>query len=179
HAMQIKPDFKVSEKTKVLAIGPAVKNYWKKHFETEIFLPSKSNSESIIELLSTLLPVDRVSILTAAGGRNLIKKYCISRQISFSQINTYQRKPLPLDENRLLDFIKLNGEIFLTASSCQIIDHLQQNLSKPTWRQLIQSKLVCGSVRIAKYAKSQGFNQALVANSPANKDMIQAIRENP
>ena len=165
HALKIAPQWRPLNKTRVIAVGPAVANAWQRQFEHPIEFHPLMNSEGVIELLTT------------AGGRNLIKTHCMEQQISYNQINTYHRIELAIDAAGLQQKILNASEnkVILTATSSGILVHFMSQLPVELTTKVLNNPLVVGAQRIADLAKDLGFNNISVAANPSDEAMCEVV----
>ncbi|TDR20541.1 uroporphyrinogen-III synthase [Marinicella litoralis] len=176
HALKIAPQWRPLNKTRVIAVGPAVANAWQRQFEHPIEFHPLMNSEGVIELLQKY-QAKSVKILTTAGGRNLIKTHCMEQQISYNQINTYHRIELTIDAAGLQQKILNASEnkVILTATSSGILVHFMSQLPVELTTKVLNNPLVVGAQRIADLAKDLGFNNISVAANPSDEAMCEVV----
>ena len=177
HALLIAPDLQPTATTRVIAVGPAVVKAWRLHFDHPVSSHPLMNSEGVIELL-TEFAAKSVKILTTLDGRNLIKSHCMNAQISYSQINTYHRKELPIDTDGLSQIIQNNTEtaVVLTATSSGILSQFMTQLSDELKEVVLSNPLVVGAQRIAELASELGFADIHVAASPSDEAMCEVVQ---
>lgn len=173
HTLLLKPDFTLSQQTMVIGVGTAVADYWQRHFDQPILTPVSQDSAGLIALLEHHQPTELV-ILTAAGGLDLVRRYCIEKQIHYRQINSYQRIPLPLDFASLEKLLEDDGNIVLTVTSGLILQHFWQQCPEDLKSLLQVQPVVCGATRITEIATDLGFHSVITADSPGNEDMLAA-----
>ncbi len=172
HALRVKKDFFVEDPGVVIAVGAAVQREWKKRFGQDI-INAGGNSEAVIKQIQQR-KVNHICVLTAAGGREKIKQYALENRINLTQINCYQRKKLPLD--LLCWHLLVNKHMtVLTATSGEILQHIEESLDPQDWQILLKRPVVVGSSRIGQLAEKQGFLKVIVAQSPSNQDMAKAV----
>lgn len=176
HLLLLKPDFTLSEQTTVMGVGDGVADYWQNHFDQPILTPASQDSAGMMALLDHYQP-DSLVILTAAGGLDLVRRYCIERQIHYQQINTYQRVPLALDFQPLAATLKRGDQPVLTATSGLILEHFWQQCPDDLKTAVSRLPLVSGAERITEIAQDLGFKDIFTADSPANSDMINRLQE--
>jgi len=173
HTLLLKPDFTLSQETMVIGVGTGVADYWQRHFDQPILTPASQDSAGLIALLEHHQPKELV-ILTAAGGLDLVRRYCIENQIHYRQINTYQRIPLPLDFSPLEALLKNREKVVLTATSGLVLQHFWQQCPPGLQPLLLLQPLICGAARIAGIATNLGFRSVTTADSPSNEEMLVA-----
>ncbi|KAA3639810.1 MAG: uroporphyrinogen-III synthase [Proteobacteria bacterium] len=176
HLLLLKPDFTLSEDTTVMGVGEGVAAYWRDHFEQPIITPASQDSAGMMALLDHYQP-DRLVILTAAGGLDLVRRYCISQQIHYHQINTYQRQPLPLNFEPLAAQLHQQKQPILTATSGLILQHFWQQCPEALRPEICRLPLISGAERISGIAQDLGFQFVYTAKSPANADMIATLQQ--
>ncbi len=174
HALLIAPDWQPETNTPVIAVGPAVVKAWQQHFNHPIASHPQMNSEGVIELIQQLKP-DSIKILTASSGRDLIKKYCMQQRISYSQINTYERVPLSLENSALNALLKNMDAVVLTATSVGILQHFMGQIDTLNAAQILDLPLVVASDRIKEAAQELGFTDIHVAANPSDGAMCEAV----
>lgn len=167
-------NFDPKQMPRIIAIGPAAAQKWQHHHKQHITIINHGGSEQIIRQLEQIKP-RQITVLTAPNGRKLIKQYAAKHAIEYQQINSYHRQPLKLPEAQLNQTLQTTT-CLLTATSGQIITHLQQQLKPKTWQKLQQTPIICGSLRIAQLARQQQFTQIHTATSPSNQHMLQTIQ---
>lgn len=178
HALVIAPEFLPGPNTRVIAVGPAVAKAWHQQFKQEIEYHPLQNSEGIVALLEQYQP-QSIKILTTGDGRDVIRSYCMSQQISYTQINTYQRIPLPVDTEALAALYqdKSSQPVILTVTSAGILEQFVSQLSGDLLAQVKSNPLVVGAQRIAELAIETGFLDVYQANSPSDEDMCEAVKQ--
>jgi len=176
HALAIVPGLKPPATTRVLAVGATVADFWQQHYKQVIEYHADMNSEGVIELLSKYQP-SSVKILTTGDSRPLIRAFCMNQQISYSQINTYQRVPLKIDQVSWFDLYAnvTQDPVVLTATSCGILSQLMSKLSAELKAVVTTQPIVVGAIRIAELARDLGFSEVHLAASPSDKDMSEAV----
>lgn len=176
HLLLLKPDFTLSQDTKVMGVGEGVARYWQDHFDQPILTPASQDSAGMMALLDHYQP-DSLVILTAAGGLDLVRRYCIERQIHYQQINTYQRVPLSLNFEALCQLLQTSKKPVLTATSGLILEHFWQQCPGKIKTAVSRLPLISGAKRISQIAKTLGFNDVHTAESPSNSDMITTLQK--
>ncbi|MCX7544931.1 uroporphyrinogen-III synthase [Marinicella gelatinilytica] len=174
HLLLLKPDFTLSQNTTVMGVGEGVADYWQAHFDQPILTPASQDSAGMMALLDHHRPENLV-ILTAAGGLDLVRRYCIDKQIHYQQINTYQRVPLSLDFEPLKQSLDEKKSVVLTATSGLILQHFWQQCPDNLKTKICELPLISGAERISNIAKDLGFHKVVIADSPSNQDMIAAL----
>jgi len=175
HALLIDPDLCPETHTKVIAVGPAVVNAWQQHFNHPIHSHPNMNSEGVIELIKQENP-RAVKILTTGGGRDLLRSYCMQQRISYSQINTYERRPLVIENKAVNKLFQQAKPPVLTATSVGILQHFMSQLDADNAAKIKTSPLVAGSQRIQQAAQDMGFNHIHVAEDPSDVAMCEAVQ---
>ena len=173
-ARQLAPTFKPAENTRVIAVGPAVARAWKQCFDHPIEHHRLMNSEGVIALLKEHAG-QSVKILTNRDGRGLVKQHCMAAGVSYQQINVYERHRCSLDV-QALDLLYSTAAPVLTATSADILQVFVAQLSQQTLLLAQQSPLVVGAKRIATVAEQLGFQQVILADSPADAAMCAAVQ---
>ncbi|MCW8870369.1 MAG: uroporphyrinogen-III synthase, partial [Proteobacteria bacterium] len=176
HLLLLKPDFTLSEKTTVMGVGEGVANYWQNHFDQPILTPATQDSAGMTALLDHYQPESLV-ILTAAGGLDVVRRYCIDKQIHYQQINTYQRVPLVLDFGPLELLLNQSQPTVMTATSGLILRHFWRQCPDNLKPAISQLPLISGAQRITEIAKELGFQKVFTAETPSNADMITALNQ--
>ena len=135
------------------------------------------NSEGVIELLTDYQPKS-VKILTTSEGRNLIKSHCMNQAISYSQFNTYQRVPMPIDQIEMAALYRdINNEkVILSATSGGILQQFMSQCSAELKPHVLRNPLVVGAQRIADLAQELGFSDVCLAENPSDAAMSVACR---
>lgn len=176
HALLIAPDLAPKKMTTVIAVGPAVEKVWSQHFEHAISSHPWMNSEGVIELLKVTKPKS-VKIITTGDGRDLIKSHCMQQAISYTQINTYQRLPLDIDQAGLkaLYHKVTDKPVVLTATSSGILTQFMSQLSAELKTKVLSQPLVVGAKRIGELAEEFGFVDVHLADSPSDSEMIKCV----
>jgi uroporphyrinogen-III synthase len=175
HLLLLKPDFTLSEQTRVMGVGEGVAEYWQDHFDQPILTPASQDSAGMVALLDHYQPESLV-ILTAAGGLDVVRRYCVDKQIHYQQINTYQRVPLVLDFQPMAMLMKQSQRTVLTATSGLILQHFWRQCPDNMKPEISQLPLISGAQRITDIAEELGFQEVFTADSPSNTDMIAALR---
>ncbi len=176
HATALAPKWQPQKNIRVIAVGPAVAKVWRQHFEHAIESHPLMNSEGVIQLLKKYQP-QAINILTVDSGRDLIKRFCLSERISYTQINTYLREPLRIDLGGLAELYQdgKQDSPILTATSSGILKHFLSQLTAEIRVSVLSAPLVVGAKRIAQFAESIGFNQVHVANETSDAAMCERV----
>ena len=119
---------------------------------------------------------DNITILTAAGGRELIKAHALENRINCVQLNCYIKQALLLDIPAWQAVLKQDKAI-LTANSGQLLHHIKSQLPDILWQQLSEKPLITAAPRISKMAAQLGFVDIQTAQSPSNQDMLTAVNQ--
>ncbi len=171
HALLLKPDFTLSLQTMVIGVGTGVADYWQRHFDQPILTPVSQDSAGLIALLEHHQPSELV-ILTADGGLDLVRRYCIEQQIHYRQINTYQRVSLPINFAPLEKLLATEEKVVLTMTSGLILHNFWKQCPQQLKPLLQIQPMVCGAERITRIAKDLGFQFVVTADSPGNEEML-------
>ena len=171
HALIIAPDLQPLPTTQVIAVGPAVIKAWQDVFDHPI------HSHPLMNLLKDYQPKS-VKILTTSEGRNLIKSHCMNQAISYSQFNTYQRVPMPIDQIEMAALYRdINNEkVILSATSGGILQQFMSQCSAELKPHVLRNPLVVGAQRIADLAQELGFSDVCLAENPSDAAMSVACR---
>lgn len=178
HALLIAPDLMPESNTRVIAVGPAVAKAWQSQFKQEIEYHPLQNSEGVVALLKQYQP-QSIKILTTGDGRDLIRSYCMSQQISYTQVNTYDRIHLPVKVEALTQLYQNEApqSVVLTATSSGILEHFMSQLDDNLMQHVKNSPLVVGAQRIAEKARVLGFTKVILAESPSDESMCSALKQ--
>lgn len=171
--LDISPNFRIEDNSKVLAIGAAVQKRWQLSFGQEI-KNAGGDSEAVIRCLAKSKP-SSLTVFTALGGRELIKSYALEQRINYCQVNCYTKAELPLNLTAWQTLIAKDQAIVLTANSSAPLHFIQSQLPQPLWQAVIQNPIVTGAKRISDLAIHLGFSNIVTADSPSNQDILKAI----
>ncbi len=178
HALLIAPDLKPNKNTRVIAVGPAVEQLWRQCFAHPVESHPGMNSEGVIELLQKYRPRS-VKIMTADGGRRMIQAHCMQQQISYTQINTYQRIALDVDVKGITDLLVDQSAmpVVLTVTSGGILQQFKRQMSAELKAQLSQLQVLVAAPRLATMAMKLGFENVHTADDPSDLTMCAAVKQ--
>jgi uroporphyrinogen-III synthase len=156
YAFKISPQWLLPDSAIVIAVGAKTAEVLEQHCQSHIWIPAQHNSQGVIDLLKGLKHYEKIQLISAAHGRQLIQSYAQSNDKQWAQINVYKRQ-LPQADATTIKKIKHTEQLYILATSVTILTNLKLLLPQTLWRQLLNNKVVCASARIASAAQAMGF----------------------
>lgn len=173
-AYQVYPELKPSQYNTIICIGTKTSQRLEQYTNAYIWTPRVQNSQGVIELLQNLKNLKKITLITAANGREEIQNFAACKAITLEQINVYQRR-LPRVDRQILKQIEQAKPLTIIATSITTIVNLKQLVTDATWQHLKNQKIACASDRIAQEAKKLGFKNIINTQSANPKSIVKHL----
>jgi len=140
-----------------------------------VLMPQRMDSEGLLALpaLQTLHGL-RVGLVTAPGGRGLIAPTLQQRGAEVLRAEVYQRVTLPPAPAALA---RLNppGPLWLALTSQGALTALLESLPDSAAQRLYEARAVAASERLARFARTLGFSDPILASDARPASVLRAI----
>lgn len=176
--------YKINNKTKVLAIGSKTAKYLEDYNYTNIIYPEsefEQNSEDFVNL-PVLRDINKANIILVRGdkSREYIAESLQARKANLTEFVVYKTtapKNLAQDLATKLQTIDNFEDLIITITSVSILDNFYFNLK--CINRIKKASLLVASDRIAKVAVGYGFNKnKIYVSNTMNEDSIIDIINN-
>ncbi|WP_165312602.1 uroporphyrinogen-III synthase [Vibrio ziniensis] len=166
-----------STSTRYLAVGQKTAHLLSKVTGQSVNYPQVSDSEHLLELAELQdISGQKIIILRGNGGRELIHETLNERGAVVTYKEVYQRRDLPFNANlSSQQWQQAQVDTLIITSGHQLAFFMSQ-LDSHTAQWACQLKLLVPSERIAKDAKTMGFEHIVVTRSAANPDLVAALQ---
>lgn len=155
-----------------IALGQATKDILS-HARLQVSLPTQGSSEAVVAMpIFSDLPANSVIWLVAGvGGREILQEQLAKRHFTTLKFEFYRRVAANLDDfQEPFDVVEISSQTAL--------DGVRHHMSYYRVGNAVPSPiLVVASERLAKQARSDGFNQIVCAPSAEIGDVVATIRE--
>jgi len=156
YAYKISPRWQIKEPATVIAVGTKTAQVLEQNFSGNIWIPALQNSQGVIDLLRGIKHFETIKLVSAEGGRNIIRGFAMDNKIELTQINVYKRQ-LPVIKTELLRQIEQTDNLYILATSVSTINNLKALLPQKLWNKTLSKKIICASARIEIAASGMGF----------------------
>jgi uroporphyrinogen-III synthase len=164
-----------TKRIKTIVIGKkTLKTLADFNIQADIQAPAPYTSEALL----SLIPLQQIKnqqflIIKGEGGREYLKENLLARGAKVQTVDVYQRILLN-PSFALLKSIPL-ANIASIITSGQILEQFDFCLQQANLSPIKQGPLVVISERLQDKAVKLGFKHVLMANSPANQDLINVL----
>ena len=137
--------------------------------------PARQDSEGLLDL-PALQAVQgrRVTLIGAAGGRDLLPSQLRARGARLREVRVYRRTPPQLDRRHVDALMRLPADARVLLSSAQALAHLHEALPTSAGQRLCAAVAVVSSERLDHAARAAGFARLQRAVSAAPADLLAA-----
>ncbi len=177
YAFAIRPALRFTKSTRLYAVGGATARAVKRQGAGEIEWPRHlQNSEGLLELPSLMqVHGQRIAIIGAPGGRELLSKDLQARGAEIRQIHVYQRMPPSFTRRHLAPLEQAAAPLITLLTSAEALRNLGEHLPLHLFAQLAGGDLVVSSERLADLARERLFRQVHIAASPKPRDLMNTV----
>lgn len=174
-AFRLLPTLSLGQRGRICAIGNASARALARHGIRAIVPQERSDSEGLLAL-PELADVrgQRIAIVGAAGGRDLIAPTLRERGATVDEIHVYERVPPRLTQQHFDALRRADDPLIMLVSSAQALTHLVARLPPPLLARLHRQTLIVSSERLADIASSHGFGNITRARSALVDDLLEA-----
>jgi uroporphyrinogen-III synthase len=139
-------------------------------------VPARVDSEGVLEALELRdVGAQRIGLLTAPGGRDLIEPRLRARGVDVARADVYARVPIPLSSRAVATLAGLDAPRWLALSSGGALEHVLAQLPTSARERLLAARVAASSARLAGLARSLGFAAVTQARGPGPQDLLAAI----
>ena len=141
-----------------------------------VSVPARADSEGLLAMPELQrLRDQRVGLVGAAGGRDLLRHGLLARGARVHDAFVYQRAPARLDRRHFDALVRNRSPLFVPLSSAAALRHLLDGLPPRARTRLLAGIAVASSARLQRAARQAGFARILRAASALDADLIAAI----
>jgi uroporphyrinogen-III synthase len=175
-AFALVPKFRPLRRVRLLAVGAATARALRRHGLAAQRAPHSNQSSEGLLALDELNHVrgQRVAIVGAPGGREILPTTLARRGAQVSMVTVYRRVAARLDARHSNALNGLGHPTFLMLSSQNTLQMLKQSLPAAAWTQLLRAEVIASSSRIAFAARELGFASVVIARSALSSDLLNA-----
>jgi uroporphyrinogen-III synthase len=138
-------------------------------------MPERYDSESLLTLPAlSRMRGQRVVVIGAPGGLDLIAPTLRRRGAKVEQIHVYRRVPPRLTRRHFNALAAAKDPLITLLSSGEALENLVTLLPPPLMGRLRRQTLVVSSARLAGIARENGFGEIVQARSAAPADLLAA-----
>ena len=139
-------------------------------------VPARVDSEGVLESLE-LRDSDgqRIGLVTAPGGRDLIAPHLRARGVDVVRADVYARVPIRLWPRAIATLAGLDAPRWLALSSGGALELVLAQLPPAARERLLGARVVASSPRLAGLARSLAFAAVTQACGPGPQDLLAAI----
>ena len=139
-------------------------------------VPARVDSEGVLEALELRdIGGQRIGLLTAPGGRDLIEPRLRARGVDVVRADVYARVPIRLSSRAIATLAGLDAPRWLALSSGGALEHVLAQLPSSARERLLAARVAASSARLAGLARSLGFAAVTQARGPGPHDLLAAI----
>ncbi|RDS80209.1 uroporphyrinogen-III synthase [Dyella monticola] len=159
----------------VIAVGQGTARALKRHGIAAHAPATRQDSEGVLAVpLLEHLHGKRIALITAPGGRGLLRQQLAERGACVREVHVYQRTAPRLSRRHSESARQLPATACVLFSSAEAIQNLKQQLPSPAWEQLCRATAVVSSERIEAAAQAAGFACIHRAASAVQADLLAA-----
>ena len=160
------------------AVGKNTADCWQQCANVTARYPESADSEGLIAM-AELQAVNNTKILILKGneGRDLIATSLRQRGADITEISTYQRQPIPLNQHETLTKWQQNHINSVIITSGEILSALINVVPNSGRNWLFKLHLIVISQRIAELAKAAGFTNIWIAQGASQSALIQCLHQ--
>lgn len=159
----------------LLAVGQGTARLLRRYGADAVLTPQRQDSEGLLALAALQGLADRrVSLISAPGGRGLLRTQLVARGARLREVHVYQRAPPRLDRRHLDRVQALPASALVLWSSVEALSCLHQRLPTSAWTALSAATAVVSSQRLADAARNAGFRRIVRAASALSADLLHA-----
>ena len=177
HAWQLLPTLRLRRRTCVAAPGAGSVRALRRRGVAAVFPPDRQDSEGLLRM-PPLARVRgrRVTLVGAAGGRDLLARELRARGARVTFVETYRRLPPRLTRRHLAVLEAAPPPLIVLASSADALTNLCARLPPALFARLATNDCVASSERIAAAARALGFRRVHRAASAAPEALLDEAR---
>jgi uroporphyrinogen-III synthase len=179
-AFALRPAFRPSPRTRVLALGDGTRRALARHAIHAGAPVAGGDSEALLAL-PELAHVDglRIALVGAPGGRDLIAPALRRRGARVLPVHVYRRAPPRLTRRHHAALAAAPLPLVTLLSSGEALANLVAQLPPASLRRLRAQTLVASSERLAGLARTLGFGRIACAASALPDDLLAAAANVP
>jgi len=174
-AFRVLPTLSLRQRARIIAIGDASARVLARH-GVRASVPLERNDSEGVLALPELADVrgQRIAMVGAAGGRDLIAPTLRERGATIEEIHVYERVAPRLTKRHFEALERADDPLIVLLSSAQALAHLVARLPPPLLARLRGQILIVSSERLAGTAAGHGFANILRARSALVDDLLDA-----
>lgn len=159
----------------VMAVGQGTARQLRRRGVGPVLTPQRQDSEGLLAEAALRELADRhVTLISAAGGRGLLREQLVARGAQLREIHVYERLPPRLNRRHIDQLLALPASALVLWSSVEALTYLHARLPPPAWATLSATTAVVSSERLATAVRAAGFWRIVRATSALSEDLLQA-----
>lgn len=158
-----------------IAVGAGTAAMLRRHGAGRVDVPARMDAEGVLALPGLdALSGQRVGLVTAPGGRNVLEPALRARGGDVVRADVYRREAIAIGRDRLQRLARLPRPAVLLVSSGEALGSLMEQLPEILLGRLREDPVVASSARLAAIVTGHGFERVEVATSARPADLIAA-----
>ena len=171
-------ELKLPQHLLLAAVGPSTANALKRAgYRLDLVPATTFTSESLLAMdeMHSLSGKD-ILIFRGEGGREVLAETLRARGARVEYVEVY-RRTLPNIDRRTLKKVFTSGKLdLITVASVKALDNVVTLANRAGVTNLVDYRLLVGSLRIRSAAARKGFSNLIVAEDPSDQAMFSAIQ---
>ena len=159
----------------VLAVGQGTARALRRHGVDTPLVPRRQDSEGLLghPALANLRG-RRVALISAPGGRGVLRQQLTARGAVLREVAVYRRVPARLDRRHFDALLHLPASACVLLSSAEALHNLSHQLPPAALARWLTATAVVSSDRLTEAARSAGFTRIVRAASALSADLLDA-----
>jgi len=174
-AFRLAPGLSPARNGRTFAVGASSARALALHAVRAIVPSERHDSEGLLALphLSDVRG-QRIALIGAAGGRDLIAPTLRERGAEVVEIHVYERVAPRLTKRHFDALERADDPLMTLLSSAEALAHLLARLPQPLLVRLRGQTLIASSERLAGIARGEGFANIVLARSAMTDELLDA-----
>ncbi|MEO8012062.1 MAG: uroporphyrinogen-III synthase [Dokdonella sp.] len=173
-AFALQPDLRPHAHARVFAVGSGTARALALHAIDAQAPAAQQDSEGLLALDALAAPAgQKIVIVDAPGGRNLIANGLRARGAEVERIPVYRRGPPPVNARHLRALEAATLPWITLVSSGEALGHLVATVTGKMAERWRAQPMIVSSNRLAEQARAAGFNDIHCARSALTRDLLE------
>ena len=174
-AFQLEPGLQIGRNAEVFGVGSGTSRELSRYGICASAPTGRSDSEGLLALTGLAdVRGKHVTLIGAAGGRDLIAPTLRERGAQIESIHVYERGRPRLNRRHFEALARATDPLITLISSGEALLNLVALLAPPLLARLRQQILIVSSARLAAIAEDHDFEDVRVAASASAEDLLDA-----
>jgi uroporphyrinogen-III synthase len=143
-------------------------------FSVDLQAESGYTSEDLLQLKALDTNPGEATIFCAPGGREKLADGLAERGWHVIKAFVYERVELAPEDEPLQVIARAKSLISVWTSNAAV-DIAQKHMPATSWKKILQAPLLVISARMQRYLEDLGASRVMLADSPANPDLLRSI----